>query len=227
MVTMAQRWVQKYINEAEITEISQEIIKAEEGTLGDIVPMIVRRSSAVRHVPVILALSLSLLFVGLEVLGLNGWHLSNLLPIFYKHWGFQVGFLFLLFVLAWWLSHMHWVQRLLTSNADEIEQVEKRAQLEFYLQRLQRTHRKSAVLIFVSVMERRAVILADEGLAKKLAPNVWAEVLDPMSQFLHKGQWSEGFKDAIRRSGELLKTHFPAENGAVAGEISDHLIIKE
>jgi putative membrane protein len=224
---MSQRWIQKYINEAEIGEISQAVQRAEESTLGDIVPMIVRRSSAVRHVPVVLTLSFSLLFFGFELLGLNGWYLSDLIPVIQQHWGLQIGFLLLLFVLAWWLAHLHPVQRFLTSDADERDQVEKRAQLEFFLQRLHRTHRHSAVLIFVSVMERRAVILADEGLAKKLPPNVWNDVLAPLSEHLHRGHWNKGFQDAILRSGELLKTHFPAKNGESAGELSNQLIIKE
>jgi len=224
---MSKRWVKKYISEKEASEISQAVAQAEAGTMGDIVPMIVRRSSAVRHVPVILSLCFCLLFLGFELLGVSGWYLSDLVPLLTAHWGFQLGFLSSLIVLAWWLSHLHPVQRLLTSNIDEIEQVEKRAQLEFFLQRLNRTTRKTSVLIFVSVMERRAVILADEGLAKKLPAAVWNEVLAPLSACLRDGQLGKGFQDAIRRSGDLLKSHFPAESGLSAGEISNQLIIKD
>jgi putative membrane protein len=221
------QWIDKYISATDISEITKAVQAAEANTTGDIVPMIVRRSSAVRHVPVILALSFSLLFLGLEMLGLNGWYLSDVMPFIREHWTLQIVFLFVLFAIGWWMAHLHPVQRWLTSDADEKDQVEKRAQLEFFLQRLNRTHRHSAVLIFVSVMERRAVILADEGLAKHLTPKDWTAVLDPLSQYLRKGQWTEGFQDAIRRSGDLLKTHFPAKNGESAGELSNQLIIKD
>jgi putative membrane protein len=224
---MAHSWVEKYITEAEISEISEAVGLAEANTLGDIVPMIVRRSSAVRHVPVVLALSFTLLFLGVEIMGLNGWYLSDLLPMFYSHWTMQLALLVVLLIISWGLAHLPAVQRMLTSDADEIDQVEKRAQLEFFLQRLNRTHRHSAVLIFVSVMERRAVILADEGLAKKLSPQIWSEVLKPLSELLGQGKWNEGLQDAIRRSGELLKTHFPAPKGTTANEIGNQLIIKE
>ncbi|MBC7371047.1 MAG: hypothetical protein H7326_05740 [Bdellovibrionaceae bacterium] len=224
-------WVQKYLNGNEIKEISDAVQTAEAGTTGDIVPMIVRRSSAVRHVPVVLALSFLILFLGLEIVGLNGWYLGDALPFLYEHWTLQILFVVLMFAAAWFLAHLPVVQRIFTPNADEIEQVERRAQLEFFLQRVNRTHRQSAVLIFISVMERRAVILADEGLAKKLSPQVWSEVMKPLSEFLHQGEWSKGFQDAIRRSGELLKTHFPLDPGVTAhkpgNEISNELIIKE
>lgn len=223
---MKKRWVAKYLTEKQIVDISKAVGEAERGTGGDIVPMIVRRSAHVRHVPVILSLSFALVFFGIEMVGLNGWYVSDALPVLMNHWIYQVGFLMMLLLLAWGLAHLHPVQRFLTSDEDEKEQVEKRAQLEFFLHRLNRTHKKTAVLIFISVMERRAVILADEGIAKILPPNTWEEVLKPLTGFLRKGDWSQGFSDAIRRSGELLKQHFP-EPTAHANEISNNLIIKE
>jgi len=224
---MSRRWVKKYLNEKEIADISNAVRAAELETSGDIVTMVVRRSAAVRHVPIILSLSLALLFLGLQFIGVNGWYLSDSLPFLDRHWTFQFVFILLLALLAWWPAHFHPVQRALTPTEDEKEQVEKRAQLEFFLHRLNRTHKKTAVLIFVSVMERRAVILADEGIAKKLPGNTWNEVMGPLSAHLRKGEWGTGFQDAIRRSGELLKAHFPAEKGTVTHELGNHIIIKE
>ncbi|MBS1970840.1 MAG: TPM domain-containing protein [Bdellovibrionales bacterium] len=222
---MHKKWVTKYLSEEQVADISKAVQQAELGTGGDIVPMIVRRSSAVRHVPLVLGLSFALIFLGIEMLGLNGWYFSDFLPFLMGHWAYQVGFLLVLLLIAWGLSHLHPVQRLLTSDEDEKEQVWKRAQLEFFLHRLNRTHKKTAVLIFVSVMERRAVILADEGIAKHLPPQTWEEVLKPLTGFMRSGEWAKGFQDAIRRSGELLKQHLPEHDAA--NEISNNLIIKE
>ncbi len=225
---MKQRWIKKYLTEDQITAIGKAVQQAELGTSGDIVPMVVRRSSAVRHVPVVLGLSFALVFLGVEVLGFNGWYMSDLFPFLMGHWAYQVGFLAFLMLIAWGLSHLHPVQRHLTSDEDEKEQVWKRAQLEFFLHRLNRTHKKTAVLIFVSIMERRAVILADEGIAKILPSNTWEEVLKPLMEFLRRGEWSTGFQDSIHRSGELLKTHFPEPtNNPHTNQISNNLIIKE
>lgn len=225
---MAQKWIEKYLTESEITGISNAVHQAELGTTGEIVPMIVHRSSAIRHVPVILGLSLALLFFGVEVLGLSGWYLSHWLPFLYEHWLYQVLFLIMLLALAWGLSYLHPVQRLLTSDADEKDQVFRRAQLEFFLHRLNHTDKKTAVLIFVSVMERRAVILADEGIARSLPQGTWEAILKSLTGQMHKKNWAQGFQEAIHQSGELLKTHFPHPAGSdSANEISNHLIIKE
>jgi putative membrane protein len=229
MMTQARtEWIEKYLSAKDIDEITKAVQSAEEGTAGDIVPMVVRRSAAVRHVPVVLSLIFTLLFVGLEVLGLGRWSLRQWLPVLEWHWGYQAGFLLILYVLAWQLAKLHPVQRLLTSDLDEMEQVEKRAQLEFYLHRLNRTKKHTAVLIFVSVMERRAVILADEGLAHRLPPETWKQIMLPMATSLQNGQWSAGFQEAIRQVGGLLKTHLPAMNGVEsANELSNQIIVKE
>ncbi|WP_413288304.1 TPM domain-containing protein [Bdellovibrio sp. HCB337] len=222
---MADKWVQKYLSESEITDISKAVQAVEQSTSGEIVPMIVHRSSAIRHVPVILGLSFALLFLGVEMLGVGGWYLNDWMPFLLEHWGYQVLFLILLMVLAWWLSHLQSVQRFLTSDQDEKDQVEKRAQLEFFLHRLNHTNKKTGILIFVSVMERRAVILADEGIAKVLPPQTWNEVLKPLMGQLKKGSWSDGFQEAIKQTGGLLQTHFPSSTSA--NELSNQLIIKE
>lgn len=221
------KWVSKYLSNEEIANISKAVHHAEMNTGGEIVPMIVRRSSAVRHVPVILWLSFAFAFFGVEVLGVSEWYISDWLPFLDRHWGYQLLVLALLMVLAWGLSHLHWVQRLLTSNEDEKDQVLRRAQLEFFLHKLNHTHKKTAILVFISIMERRAVILADEGISKILPATTWNEVLKPLIGFLHKGEWSQGFTDAIKRCGDLLKTHIPQSGSASANEISNHLIIKE
>ena len=92
MVMIKQKWVAKYLTEKQIADISKAVEQAELGTGGDIVPMIVRRSSAVRHVPVVLCLSFALIFFGIEFLGLNGLYFSDLLPFLLGHWFYQIGF---------------------------------------------------------------------------------------------------------------------------------------
>lgn len=225
---MAQRWVQKYLSDAQIKDISEAVHQAELGTQGEIVPMIVHRSSAIRHVPVVMALSLVVAFLGIELLGLNGWYLRDLMPFMMEHWAYQLGILLLLILAGWGLSFWHPVQRLLTADGDEKDQVERRAQLEFFLHRLHHTHKKTAVLVFVSIMERRAVILADEGIAKVLPPETWEQSLKSLTSCLHRGEWAQGLTEAIHQGGDLLKKHFPEASGATgANEISNQLIIKE
>lgn len=214
----SRRWVRKYLRQTDMQQISDAVRKAELRTSGDIVPMVVRRSSAIGHVPVILALVLALIFVAAG-------RMFPALAAFYGHWVIELGTFLFLLILAWLLSPLHFVQRALTSTHDEKFQVEHRAHLEFYLQRLNRTHRKTAVLIFVSVMEKRAVVLADEGISQRLPASTWDEVMKLLAEHLSRGEWAAGFTDAIQKTADLLAPHFPPEQGT--HELGNHLIVKE
>ena len=97
---MEEKWVKKYLSESEIADISKAVQAMEQATSGEIVPMIVHRSSAIRHVPVILGLSFALLFLGVEMLGLGGWYLNDWMPFLLTHWGYQALFLILLMGLC-------------------------------------------------------------------------------------------------------------------------------
>jgi putative membrane protein len=118
------------------------------------------------------------------------------------------------------------VQKLLVPEKDEMEQVHQRACLEFYLNRVQGTSKRTGVLIFVSVMEKKAVILADEGISSKLPPETWDHLLVDFRVKLNQGQWVEGFTEAIRECGKHLKTHFPISTPS-GNQLKNHLVVKE
>jgi putative membrane protein len=78
----------------------------------------------------------------------------------------------------------------------------------------------------VSLMEHRAVVLADKGISEKLDATIWQEVVDLMINGVKGGDLSGGMCAAIERCGELLTAEFPlAEDDA--NELHDHLIVKE
>ncbi|MEZ4870690.1 MAG: hypothetical protein R2827_00300 [Bdellovibrionales bacterium] len=64
-------------------------------------------------------------------------------------------------------------------------------------------------LVFVSIMERQAVVLGDEPTSSKLPPEKWSEVIQTLIQGIKKKKISAGFVDAIAMSGSLLQAHFP------------------
>jgi putative membrane protein len=132
---------------------------------------------------------------------------------------------FLFFGLGLLLAKLHWVQRVFVPNQDEIEQVEDRAEREFFLNRVHLTEGKTGILIFVSVMERRAVILADAAINEKVGPEEWDSILHDLTARLKEGSWDLAFKEAIARCGAVLAKHFPAEKQN-PNEITNHLIIK-
>lgn len=212
-------WINKYLNNEDLQRIENAISLAEEKTSGEIVPIIVRRSSVVGHVPLMLTLMLVLLLVFAEfpfsaILWTQPW--VYLWPVV----------LILIFVLSHFIAKFSWIQKVLVSEGDELFQVHQRAQLEFYKNKIHRTTHGTGMLIFVSVMEKKAVILGDQGISNKIPKETWDEILKTLSDRLNQGQWVDGFEKAIQMCGEHLKTHFPMDS-SIPNELKNHLIIKD
>lgn len=212
-------WISKYLSADEIHKIEETVARVEEFTSGEIVPVIVKRSSSVGHVPLTLALMLTL-GIALVELPFSDWLWVTpwvwLWPVLF------VGIYYFSFVIA----KIPWVQKALVPDRDEVNQVHQRAQLEFYANRINRTKAGTGVLIFVSVMEKKAVILADEGIAQKLPADTWDQVLKDFRGHLHQGEWASAFIKAIENCGEHLKTHFPITTPG-HNELKNQLVVKD
>ncbi|MNK07474.1 hypothetical protein D3C87_253890 [compost metagenome] len=212
-------WIDRYLSSADLTTIEESIKKAELHTNGEIVPVIVRRSSAVGHVPLSLTLLITLLIVIMEI-PYSEW-------LWVKPWVWMWPILIVvIYYFSYVLAQSKFVQKIFVPERDEVDQVHRRAHLEFYLNRINRTKGGTGILLFVSVMEKKAVILADEGISKKLPNETWDEVLAELRTHLHDGKWAHGYEKAIERCGDLLKTHFPI-SGSLENELTNHLIIKD
>ncbi len=213
-------WLKKYVSQAEHMQIEKAVEEAEKKTSGEVVPMVVRRSSTVGHVPLILLLAFTLLFF---VFDIDYWQ-SEWIPL--PHWALVLVDLFALMALVRVLSPLGWVERLLTSKADQAMQVEQRAMNEFYNHRINNTARATGILVYVSLMEHRAVVLGDQAIAKKIAPDKWQETVDRLIKGVKEKNLSEGFCEAITLCGDILENHFPIQANN-RNELKNHLIVKE
>ncbi len=215
-------WFNSYLNQTEISEIEKQIANIELKTEAEIIPVIVRSSSAYRQSSVTLMLIAALLFV-------IGWEAYS--PHFYwDTWmqttGLLVAGLLFVFVLAPRLSRFPWLQRLMTVRSEELEQCWKRARLEFYENRLHHTEDSVGVLIYVSLLEHVVIVLADQKIAEKLPQNTWQKVVDQIVAGLRNQKMAEGFKNGLAECSNLLIEHFPVKSGDV-NELPNHLVVKE
>lgn len=71
------------------------------------------------------------------------------------------------------------------------------------------TQDNSGVLIYVQMVDRRVEILADRGIAVRVAQAEWDALCRQMEQAFAVGQWREGALAAIDGASALLSTHFP------------------
>lgn len=211
-------WIHRYISDEDIQKISVAVGHAEEKTDGEIVPVIVQRSSTVRHVPLTLSLIILLMLVIAE------FPYADMLWV--KPWIYAWPFLIIaIYYISYAIAKIPWVQKILVPERDEVEQVHQRAHLEFYLNKINETKHRTGILIFISVMEKKAVILADEGISSKLPADVWNDVLAKLGEQLKKGNWGFGFTEAIESCGHHLKTHFP-RSADTTNELKNQLVIR-
>lgn len=212
-------WLSSYLSDSDIKNIGNAIHSAELNTSGEIVAMIVRRSSTIGHIPLLLTLAFTVLFLIFEM----GGYILNWSHVPYWIWPFAV---LLFYFVSVFLSELAVLQRWLTPKSDQAEQVMRRAQLEFFTNGVNKTKRSTAILIFLSIMEKQAVVLADEAIAKKLPQNTWQDEIDVILTAIKQGHLGDGLVQAIQQAGQDLQQQFPAHKKN-ENELSNELIIKE
>ena len=111
----------------------------------------------------------------------------------------------------------------LTPPATKSRRVRRRAIELFRAGTDRRTARRTGVLLYVSLAEHRAEIVADEAIHAKVAPEVWGEAMAELVTRLRDGRPGEGMAAAVARVGVVLAEHFPRDAGD-ANELPDRLI---
>jgi len=86
-----------------------------------------------------------------------------------------------------------------------------------------RTTGRTGVMIYLSMAEHRAEIVADEAIAAKVSAEVWGEAMGDMLAEIRKGRIAEGLAVGIRDVGFVLAEHFP-RGAEDINELPDRLI---
>ncbi|MCF8199871.1 MAG: TPM domain-containing protein [Sulfuritalea sp.] len=74
------------------------------------------------------------------------------------------------------------------------------------------TEENSGILIYVQLVDRRVEILADRGIAARVAQTEWDAICREMELDFRAGDWRNGALRALTRAGDLLGQHFPASH---------------
>ena len=94
---------------------------------------------------------------------------------------------------------------------------------QFLLRGITRTKNRTGVLIFVSLAEHYARIVADEGISRKVHHSEWQAAVDALTARMHDDQIAAGFIAAIERCGVVLATHAPPDGSP--NELPDRLYV--
>ena len=82
------------------------------------------------------------------------------------------------------------------------------------------THENNGVLIYVLLADRRVEILADRGIAARVADGEWAAICSMMESHFREARFEAGALAGIDATSTLLAKHFPAQ-GARPNELED------
>ncbi len=200
------------LTQTEAARISSAISTAERKTSGEIVAVVATSSDTYLYVP--------FLWAGLIAL-LVPW------PLIHFTW-MKVQFIYLLQLLTFLvLLAALWPKRIRTAlvpKSVRSAHAHRRATEQFLVQNLHTTASRTGVLIFVSVAERHAEVLADTAIDQRVAPGTWQAIVDDLTRDIADGRAADGFVAAIERCGHHLAEHFPPRPHD-PNELPDHLIV--
>ena len=227
------------LTEADRKRIEAMVREAEARTTGEIYCVVAAESSDYREVPIAwaavaaLAAPAILLAAGVhvsapEVFG-DSWTAAQMATAVEKAARGALGGAILLqgalFIAVALLAAVPPIRRLLTPKALKRERVRRRAQEQFLAKNLAATRERTGVLIYVSVGEHMAELLADEGIAAKVDNVVWEGAMARLMAGFKLGRPAEGFEQAIDICAEILSEHFPARTGDNPNELSDSVVL--
>ncbi len=197
--------------------IAEAVSAAEAASAGEIVTIVTPQSDSYRDIT--LAWSATTAFLALALLELAPDFTLGLIERALGLWAHEwtpravlgialtvavLGFLAMLLLMAW-----RPLRLLLTPAPIKAARVHARALTCFRIGAEGRTTGRTGILIYLSLAEHRAEIIADEAIASKVTPEVWGDAMLALLGPLREGRVGEGMVAAIAKVGAVLAEHLP------------------
>ncbi len=192
--------------------IAKAIASSEAKTSGEIVAVVARESSSYLYAPFLWA-AMTALLVPWPLIVFTWW------PVI---WIFGLQLLVFLALLS--LLLMRPLRYALVPKSIKERTAHRRAMEQFLAQNLHTTTGRTGVLIFVSIAERYAEIIADTEIDAKVSDAEWQAIVHDLTDTIGSGKPTEGFVKTIERIGKHLAKSFPPGT-ADPNELPDHLIV--
>jgi putative membrane protein len=177
--------------------ISTAICAAEAKTSGEIVCVLAETSSDATALPILIAAVVSLALPWLLV-AVTAMSVHRILLL-------QTA---VFFVLAMLLC-LPRVRVALVPRAARRAVAHRVAMEQFSIRGIARKKDRSGILIFVSLAEHYARIVADEGIAARVPQSEWQGAVDVLVTHMSGGRIADGFITAIGVCGNVLTANFP------------------
>ncbi len=223
--------MQLLISQADHDRVSAAVQEAEAHTSGEIVTIVARRSDSYHDVG--LSWAAAAVFLALALMAAFPAQLRTFLSSLLLDWDHELAdwklllgltaILILKFLVVRYLLAIMPLRMLMTPRATKARRVRRRAILLFRTAAEARTRGRTGVLIYLSLDEHRAEIVADRAINDKVAPEAWGDAMAALIDAIRAGQPGEGLAQAVAQVGSVLSTHFPREQDDI-NELPDRLI---
>jgi putative membrane protein len=219
------------VSEADHDIVTSAVAAAEAHTSGEIVAVVAAKSNDYDDVALVWASIIA--FLAMSVIALFPEFYRGLYDRLTGGWGHELtanqwlGTVIAIGVIKWigmWLILLWRPLRMaLTPRSIKAERVRARAIDLFKVGTEGKTVGRTGVLLYLSLKEHRADIVADEAIAAKVSADVWGNAMAALIERVRVGQPGEGMAEAVRQMGIVLAEHFPrgSEN---PNELPDRLI---
>ena len=197
--------------------VTEAVARAERLSDGEIVTVVADRSDAYHDVALHWAV-LAMLLVPAAIAALPQSVVDDVAAAFLG-WNAELGRPLLMLFLVVKLAAVFLIVRLilawrplrmaLTPAATKSRRVGRRALEIFRVAAEKKTHGRTGVLLYLSLMEHRAEIVADEAIHSKVKPEVWGEAMEALIGKVKEGRPGEGVAIAVDRIGEVLASVLP------------------
>lgn len=219
------------LSEADHALVSAAVTKAEQASDGEIVTIVTDRSDAYHDVGLHYAVLAMLLVPAILAFvpqrcadwatrPFLGWNavLDKGVAMLILFVLLTLAFLIVRFALAWMPLRIA-----LTPRSTKARRVQRRAIELFKVGAERRTVGRTGILLYLSLLEHRAEIVADEAIHSKVEPDVWGAAMAAMVENVKAGRPGEGMAKAVEQIGLVLAQCLP-KTATDTNELSDRLI---
>jgi putative membrane protein len=182
---------------AERADIRDAIAAAERKTIGEIFVVVAAASDDYRFIPLVWSTLIALL-VPLPLIFLTLWPALTICLI-------QL----LVFIALTLVLSIPTVRIAVVPSSMKQNRAHGLAVEQFLAHGLHTTEARTGVLVFISLAERHAEIVADAGIAAKVSQDVWDEIVGRLIADIRAGQLGAGLIATVGRAGDILAAHFP------------------
>jgi putative membrane protein len=192
--------------------ISAAIRAAEEKTSGEIVCVLAQTSADATALPILIAAAVSLALPWVLVAA-TAMTVHRILSL-------QI-FVFLVFLVIFCLPRI----RVALMPRQARRAIAHRVAMEQFIARgIARKKDRSGILIFVSLAERYARIVVDEGISARVPKSEWQTAVDALIAHMRDGRIADGYITAIEICGNKLAEHFPRRESS-RDELPDRIYL--